>query len=98
MSARLDLLAELKAHLVSCSEAELITVRLWTDMALSRRRKPLGLVRMPSEFSAFAEAQLGTDRRPFTEIAGELRKIVHELPDDDLRVLHLWMATLGPRR
>lgn len=97
MSARFDLLAELKTLLVQCSEAELVTVRLWTDMALSRRRKPLALVRMPSEFSVLAEAQLCTIRRPFTEIAGELRKIVHELPDDDLRVLHLWMTTLGPR-
>ena len=97
MSVRFDLLAELKTLLVQCSEAELVTVRLWTDMALSRRRKPLTLVRMPSEFSVLAEAQLVTIRRPFTEIAGELRKIVHELPDDDLRVLHLWMTTLGPR-
>ncbi|MCB9689604.1 MAG: hypothetical protein H6738_11230 [Alphaproteobacteria bacterium] len=97
MSVRFDLLAELKTLLVQCSEAELVTVRLWTDMALSRRRKPLSLVRMPSEFSVLAEAQLLTIRRPFTEIAGELRKIVHELPDDDLRVLHLWMTTLGPR-
>jgi len=97
VSVRFDLLAELKTLLVQCSEAELVTVRLWTDMALSRRRKPLSLVRMPSEFSVLAEAQLLTIRRPFTEIAGELRKIVHELPDDDLRVLHLWMTTLGPR-
>lgn len=111
MADQAELLADLKALLVRCSEAELLTVRLWTDTALARHRRRLdddlrrsqfpdrespaprlSLVRRPSDFAGEALGRLGSARRPFAEIAGELRKIVHELPEDDLRFLHAWMV------
>lgn len=81
------LLGDLKRSLARCAEAELLLVAAWVQAELGAQhpRPALRLVRTPS---AYAPADWsGT----FADLAGRLRRDLHELSHPELVVLHGWI-------
>ena len=79
--------AGLKQLVTRLTEGELILVRSWVEQEIRLARRPaLRLVRTPS--SSDPEEFDGT----FVELAGHVRRRLHELPEDRLVVLLLWVT------
>ena len=83
-----DLQGGLKALVTRLSEAELLLVRSWVEQEIRFAQKPaLRIVRMPSKEQQQTERWDGT----FVELAGSVRRRIHELPVDRLIVLNSWV-------
>jgi hypothetical protein len=80
-------LGDLKAFLARCREPELLLVKAWLQAELARGA-PLGLrlVRTPSSYEP------GAWSGSFVELAGHLRKDLHQLRPAELIVLHGWVG------
>lgn len=84
--------AGLKQLLTRLSEAELMLIRSWVEheiRTLANTPRSLRLVRSPGARTATPEPP------PFegnvVELMGALRRRLHELPEDRLIVLHVWI-------
>ncbi|MEQ1507833.1 MAG: hypothetical protein ABMB14_36730 [Myxococcota bacterium] len=81
--------AGLKQLVTRLSEAELLLVRSWIEHEIRLARRPgLRLVRTPSWTDPDATQFTGT----FVELAGTVRRRLHELPEDRLIVLRTWVG------
>lgn len=79
--------AGLKQLVTRLSEGELVLVRAWVEQEIRLARRPaLRLVRTPSHSDP--EEFDGS----FVELAGHVRRRLHELPEDRLMVLHMWVT------
>jgi hypothetical protein len=80
----------LKALVTRLTEAELLLVYQWVkkEIEVARNKPALRIVRSPSQELLEQERW---DGRSFTEVAGDVRRLVHELPEDSLVALHTWV-------
>ncbi len=80
----------LKAVVTRLTEAELLLVYRWVkkEIEVARKKPALRIVRPPSRELL---AQEMWDQRSFTEMAGDVRRLIHELPEDSLVALHTWV-------
>lgn len=96
-----DLQGGLKALVTRLSEAELLVVHAWVkqEIELASQKPALRVVRLPSKEQLAQETWEGS----FVELAGDVRRRIHELPEDRLVVLYSWVlaqldAEYGYRR
>lgn len=84
-----DLQGGLKALVTRLTEAELLLVYAWVknEIRLAARKPALRVVRMPSKY-LLADAKWDGS---FVELAGDVRRLIHELPEDRLVVLYSWV-------
>ena len=85
-----DLQGGLKALITRLTEAELLLVYRWVknEIEVAKTRPALRIVRSPSQELLDQEIW---DGRSFTEVAGDVRRLIHELPEDSLVALHTWV-------
>jgi hypothetical protein len=76
----------LKLLVTRLSEAELLQIRGWIEREIPRARgKGLRLLRVPTT------ADLGAFDGSPAELTGQIRRRLHELPEDSLLLLHGWV-------
>jgi len=80
----------LKALITRLTEAELLLVYRWVkkEIEVARKKPALRIVRTPSQDVLEQEMW---ERRSFTEVAGDVRRLIHELPEGSLVALHTWV-------
>jgi hypothetical protein len=88
-----DLQGGLKALVTRLSEPQLLLVRTWVEQEIRFAKKPaLRVVHNPGPGQVEGEHWVGS----FGELAGAVRRRIHELPVDRLIVLNIWVhAQLG---
>lgn len=89
-----ELVGQLRRLVTRLREGELLMLRRWIEEELrllhdrTSRLPTLRLVRTPSS----AREPLPDFSGSFVELMGEVRQRLHELPEDRLIVLHLWVT------
>jgi hypothetical protein len=81
----------LKALVTRLTEGQLLVVHAWVknEIRLAAQKPALRVVRTPSKDQLTDERWDGS----FVELAGDVRRLVHELPEDRLIVLYGWVLT-----